>query len=197
MKEESEVPSINPEKPKFWKNSNLLLSFSAIFISVVSLSILIYQTRLAAKQFELEQKQQLASVMPYLQIWKNNYKDGFSITIENFGVGPAFIKSVNIHYKDSTYQSFDYPEMYNILKSKGGYVDNRERYSSLLKGMVIPSGKQTIHLKVVHNENGDFWDDIFLSNEFELEIEYASLYDERWVVKGFTNEPIKTKWIDD
>ncbi|MFD2035042.1 hypothetical protein ACFSKL_09580 [Belliella marina] len=95
MKDESEVLNTHTEKPKLWKDSNRLLSFSAIFISVVSLFILIYQTSLATKQFELEQKQQLASVMPYLQQW-NGYQDEeeFSIIVENFGIGPAFIKNL-------------------------------------------------------------------------------------------------------
>lgn len=60
----------NQRKSKFWNDSNKLVSFSAILISAVSLFILIYQTNLASKQFELEQKQQLASVKPYLQIFQ-------------------------------------------------------------------------------------------------------------------------------
>ncbi|KEO72274.1 hypothetical protein [Anditalea andensis] len=102
MEEETELPKENRDNSKFWKDSNRLLSFSAMFISAVTLFILIYQTSLATKQFDLEQKQQLASVMPYLLVATSYMsEDEFTVTVENLGIGPAFIKNVQVHYKDS------------------------------------------------------------------------------------------------
>ncbi len=199
MEEEAELPKPKETKPKFWKDSNVLLSFSAIFISAVTLFILIYQTSLASKQFDLEQKQQLASVMPYVQIIVGfSTSDEFIIVIENFGIGPAFIKNVKMHYDGQVYEDFDYPKMYEILRSEQGYEGYRDEYSNLMKGFVIPAGRRTNHMKITKGERENVHGDIFQTNEIlELEIEYASIYDERWVVRGLFNEPVKTKGMDD
>lgn len=198
MEEEAEVPKPKETKLKFWNDSNTLLSFSAIFISAVTLFILIYQTSLASKQFDLEQKQQLASVMPYLQVGIGNWdEDGFTIYAENNGIGPAFIKKVCMHYQDSVYENTDYQQLLYILRDKGEYGDYLDVFSNLLKGSVIPANRKIEHIKIVKGDRPNAWGDLLQSDEVELEIEYASIYDERWVVRGKNNEPIKTRSITD
>lgn len=200
MEEETELPKSNDSKSTFWKDSNRLLSFSAIFISAVTLFILMYQTSLASKQFDLEQKQQLASVMPYLQIATSYMSsEEFTITVENLGIGPAFIKNVRMHYKDSIYENIDYPQFYEILKYQENYDGERYLYSNLMAGFVIPANRQIEHMNINKGDRLNIWNDIFISddNEIEIEIEYASIYDERWVVRGLFNEPVKVKSIED
>jgi len=196
MEEENTI--IENNKPKFWQDSNTMLTFSAIFISLVTLFILIYQTSLASKQFELEQKQQLASVMPYVQVWQGySDNDEFTIVIENLGIGPAFIKKVNVHYQDSIFENTDYPSLYYMLREQGEYGNYMGIYSNVFMGSVIPSNRQVEHIKIVKGDRPTVWNDLFLSDDIELEIEYASIYDERWVVRGLFSEPVKTKGIGD
>jgi len=198
MEEGEENTIIENNKPKFWQDSNTMLTFSAIFISLVTLFILIYQTSLASRQFDLEQKQQLASVMPYVQIWTGySTNDEYTIIVENLGIGPAFIKKVNVHYQDSIYENIDYPNFYYSLRDREEYGDYMGVYSNIFMGSVIPADRQILHIKILKGDRPNIWDDLFISDEIELEIEYASIYDERWVVRGLFNEPVKTKGIAD
>lgn len=198
MEEETELPKENRDNSKFWKDSNRLLSFSAMFISAVTLFILIYQTSLATKQFDLEQKQQLASVMPYIQVVIGNWdSEEFTVFVENYGVGPAFIKNIKTHYKDSIYVNTDYPIMVNNLIKEGVYDGALDFYSNLGAGSVIPAGRLVEHMKITKGERPNVHHDIFLTDEVEIEIEYASIYDERWIVKVLATEPVKIKGVND
>ena len=198
MEEETEKLKSKETKTKFWKDSNTLLSFSAIFISAVTLFILIYQTNLATKQFDLEQKQQLATVMPYLHIAIGTMdSDEFTLTLENFGLGPAFIKDFRIYYKDSIYEKVDYGILVDRLRDAYDYGDYANYYQNILSGSVIAPNTNLEQINISKGNRSDIRDDIFLTEELELEIEYASIYGERWVVRGLFNEPVKTKSITD
>ncbi len=171
MEVENKTPKPKQTKSKFWKDSNTLLTFSAIFISAVTLFILIYQTSLASKQFDLEQKQQLASVMPYVQVLIGNANSNeFIIMIENFGIGPASIKKINMHYKGEVYEDVDYPTMYEILTSDESYDGFRDVYSNILAGSLLPANRRIEHMKIVKGDRDNVWDDIFQSDEMEIEI---------------------------
>ncbi|MBT8310320.1 MAG: hypothetical protein HKO72_01275, partial [Flavobacteriaceae bacterium] len=72
-------------KKKFW-NSERVVSFSAMFISLLTLFIFIKQTNIIERQSRL-------SALPYLMVeTSNNSEDNtFEIEIVNHGVGPAII----------------------------------------------------------------------------------------------------------
>jgi len=194
MEEENTI--IENKKPPIWQDSNTLLTFSAIFISLVTLFILIYQTSLASKQFDLEQKQQLASVMPYIQVSAgHSNKDEFKIFITNDGIGPAFIKNVRVYYQEEIYEKKDLAKF--ILNDLTDYEGYLYEYSNLFAGNVIPANQSLTHLKIQKGKQNNISNDIFYTGQVELEIEYASIYDERWVVRGLFNEPVKTKGIGD
>jgi len=186
------------KKEKNWYgNSNRLLSLSAILISAVTLFILIYQTRLASKQFDLEQRQQLASVMPYLLIATGySNSEEFSVIIENLGIGPAFVKNVRMHYKGEVYEDTDYPLMYERLRGMEDYQGQMGMYSNIMKGAVIPAGRELHHMQIFKGKRPTIHDDIIRKDSVQIEIEYASIYDERWVVKGLHSEPVMIKGLD-
>ncbi|WP_431137908.1 hypothetical protein, partial [Psychroserpens mesophilus] len=70
------------------------MSTSALFISVISLIALLYQSYLAREENRLTQMQQSASVLPHLNQWYSEYDNNFKFVIGNKGVGPAFIDNV-------------------------------------------------------------------------------------------------------
>ncbi|WP_164675124.1 hypothetical protein [Anditalea andensis] len=84
-----------------------------------------------------------------------------------------------------------------ILSDEGVYDGQRDIYSNLMAGFVIPAGREIIHMKINKGKRPHIWDDLFASENIAIEIEYASIYDERWVVKGLFSEPVKIKGIDD
>ncbi|MDN3602639.1 hypothetical protein QWZ00_05880 [Belliella kenyensis] len=159
--------------------------------------ILIYQTSLASKQFELEQKQQLASVMPYLQIFQGYSSEEDFVYLKNTGLGPAFIKHVRMKYNDEIFENMDYLGLYRKVKKEGNHPDLIIETNSVTEGMVISPNDILVLLKVYSLENEDAWTDVLFGKKVEMEIEFASIYDERWQVSGTFSVPVKVKDFED
>ncbi|WP_299364398.1 hypothetical protein [Winogradskyella sp.] len=97
-----------------------IMSSSALFISVISLIALLYQSYLAREENKLMQKQQSASVLPYLSQWISNSSEGHQIVIGNKGVGPAFIEKVELSI-NSEYSFNNTDDLFtHILKANKG-----------------------------------------------------------------------------
>jgi len=172
-------------KIKFW-TSDKLVALTALFISLLTLFIFIWQTNIISKQSHL-------SVMPYLILDSSDSGDNqsISITLSNHGVGPAIIVMKQFTYNDRTYNvEFDeflklnFPEMDSI---------NILNYSSIEPGRAIPAGgkrniltcggdtKSYLTFTQIMNE--------LLENGFEYQIEYKSIYDDNWIIETNTNTP--------
>ena len=73
--------------------SDNLLSFSAIFISICTLMVFLYQTNLIRKQ-------QFMSVYPHLTLQNfGTLTENYSFVLKNDGIGPAIIESVQVKTK--------------------------------------------------------------------------------------------------
>ena len=69
--------------------TELVVAISALFISLFTVFIYVYQARIMAKQHQ-------DSVWPYIYCGKSLGNDGYTIKIFNKGIGPAIIKAVEI-----------------------------------------------------------------------------------------------------
>ena len=80
-------------KKKFW-TSDRIVSFSAISISLFTLIVFARQTSIIEKQSRL-------SALPYLNMEAgyNPDEDFITLTLNNYGVGPAIIEEMNISYE--------------------------------------------------------------------------------------------------
>ena len=176
-------------KPKFW-NADKIVSFSAILISLATMAIYLYQTHLI-------QKQQHASVMPYLSIVTSSYSQShFLVQLSNDGLGPAMIDKVKVHYLKKEYVDCDLPTFFdqkNPVK-KDSLLTSASTWSNIGEGQLIPAGK-TINLIEI-NKNSEmaktlsnyFWNN---KTPIELEIIYSSIYGDRWSVRGIVSRPTK------
>lgn len=177
----------NRKNKSAW-NANRIVSISAISISLFTLFILIYQSRLLSRQFELAQKQQYASVLPYLEIGPSFGSDYFRIILSNTGIGPAFIKDVYILYNDDKYAL----DLFQFLNEFATPADSLGQYgySSLYTGRVLQPG--TVH-ELIWSDASPFdagkLRTFFIEKDIVLVIEYASVYDERWILES-TYPPI-------
>jgi hypothetical protein len=175
-------------KPKFW-NADKIVSLSAILISLATMTIYLYQTHLI-------QKQQDASVMPYLMISTSLSQKHFVVNLSNNGLGPAMIEKVNVYYKNKMYEDVDLPTFF--LKSnpnkKDSLIMKGIGYSNIGKGQLIPSGNIISILEVNNNRdkailmNNYFWE---INQPVELEITFTSIYGEKWSVRGMESRPQK------
>ncbi len=159
-------------KPKFW-NADKIVSISAILISLGTMGVYIYQTHLI-------QKQQHASVMPYLMTTTSRYGDDhFLVELHNDGLGPAFIEEVNVHYLGKKYEGADLATFFSNLdpnraKRKGWYSTT----SNVLPGQLYATGHNVKMIEIskdtlaAHQLRDYFWN---TDKPIELEIIYSSI----------------------
>jgi len=163
-----------------------IVSLSAIFISLLTLCVFVYQTTLIHKQ-------QRMSVFPNLQIGNMGYgsKD-FAIILENTGVGPAIIESIKIQYKGKTFD-MDLP---SFLYEQTNKLDSiKLTYSNVSPGQLIPAGRRVEILKATGGKDNAVQLALALQSlresDMDMEIIYSSIYEERWLLNGESSVPQK------
>ena len=180
--QELSKPPEAAKKKSFW-SSDKLLSLFAFLVSVGTFSTFAYQTYLI-------QKQQYASMMPYLMIEK--YNDGTGeyvkrrIILANDGIGPAFIQDVKIYYKDSVYQQ-DPGSFFFAFVHPPDSIDASIDDGDLALGQVIPAGEEVLLIGSNDEYSAKAIYQLFYGDETTLEIIYTSVYDEVWKVTD--NDP--------
>jgi hypothetical protein len=196
MSEETEQ-----EKPKKYRRkinwtTDKIMSTSALFISVISLIALLYQSYLAREENKLIQMQQSASVLPHLNQWYSNYNNTFKFVVGNKGVGPAFIDDVEItldstHKFNNTKDFFDY-----IFKNNKALDTIPYTYSTLIKGFVLPANEQIDILEIKNPKHIQLTRDELNKININYKIVYKDVYGSEWVLTNdnkngtSTNTPI-------
>jgi len=170
-------------KPKFW-TSEKLLSLTAVAISVCTLVVFLYQTNLIRKQ-------QYMSVFPYVSIASaGGNTPNYKYLLLNNGIGPAIITSLKI--RDNV--GNEYPDVVDYVtatltdKDTVGYY-----YSSIYTGRLLPQNEvvEVISLNDEKYESSIRLSEILSPENYTLEIEYKSIYGERWLVTNQKREPVK------
>lgn len=148
-------------------------SVVAIAISALALAMGAYQTRLM-------QAQARASVWPYVKIGfgftENGESAGFNIHVQNNGVGPAIVKSVQVFLDDKPLHGW--VDAFPILLGQGDAHPKLEA----LSGIVIPpsTNRETdVHaIRVVEPAYASKFLDAV--DRFKIDICYCSVYDDCW-----------------
>lgn len=176
---------------RFWKswNTDRIVGFSAIFISLLTLVTFIYQTNLMKQQTAL-------SVLPYLAVsssYSNGSNPSFKLVLINQGVGPAIIESQQIVFQGKTYREGFFE--FIVEQIPGVDTLSGTSYGSMGYGTVLPSGDEIYLIASFGNQDAV---DLISSRIEELnnsdlkyEIIYRSIYDERWKITEDSDLPIK------
>lgn len=173
------------QRKRFW-NSEKLIGISAMLISIGTLFVLVYQTRLIREQ-------QYKSVYPHLMFTNiiSSANEEFVFSIVNNGVGPAFITNVEVQQNEKL-----------LTNSINGYIRNNEylpdsislHTTSMFNGMLFPE-KQEVRLVEVKEESFEKgWlklYEIIYNDSIDFTIEYESIYGEKWSVSRKNNIPVK------
>lgn len=151
-------------------NSDKIVSLSAIFISLLTLGVFVYQTNLIRKQ-------QHMSVYPFLGYGVGGAGTGNNkLIMNNTGIGPALIKKIDIQYKD---KKFNYIyELANYFSEQDSSL--QMQYSDITEGMLISINDSKV-LMATHNDLEDKLYNL-LTDDFDLIVEYESVYGDRWKV---------------
>ena len=172
-------------KKKFW-TSEKIVSFSAIFISVMSLFIF-------KKQTDIIEEQSHRSVMPYLLMETSNSEKfkTFGIDIKNHGVGPAIIEERKIYFHGEVYDMEFRDFFWNVLEGTDSI--NVINNSSLQPGFALPAGASR-NIMVAGGDDYSYMEflrvmEIVMGENFQYKIVYRSIYNDRWEISSENNTP--------
>lgn len=191
MKDDNEVPN---QKWKVNWTTEKIMSSSALFISVISLIALLYQSYLAREENRLNQMQQSASVLPHLNQWYSDFNDEFKIIIGNKGVGPAFIKEVEFKL-DST-NTFDNSKelIRHIFRNKKILDSVSYIQSTIVKGFVLPANDFINVIEISGKDNINRFKQVMATTPIHFKIVYEDVYGTRWMLSNVdseNNSPVK------
>ncbi len=154
-------------------------ALAALGISALALAVGAYQTRLM-------QTQARASVWPYVKIGYS-YADrgdhaGFDIHVDNNGVGPALVKSVQVSLDDKPLPSWN--DAFPVVVGHGTAFAHLQG----LAGVVIPPNtnrETTIHAIRIDDaaQAAKFYE---ARDRFKIDICYCSIYDDCWIAHRLT-----------
>jgi hypothetical protein len=172
-----------PQKKKFW-NADKVVSLSAMSIALFTLVVLLYQSHILDKQYEVTVKQQKASVLPYIQLFAISGDDSFAIKITNKGLGPAFIKGLYIKEKDSTFLHYSLYDFYVDNNTDTVYSYNA---AGIIDGVVLSPGEEMELFSARGGSSGlepirDFFYPYFSKDDQMFFIEYQSVFGDGWII---------------
>lgn len=167
-------------------------SFAALALSVLALVTSAYQARLMQAQTELMQTQSRASVWPYVTIGKNEDaiagRESFTWRVDNNGVGPAKIESVEVRLDGKAYRNWN--DIFATLAPEQAF----HAQTSSLNGIVLPpSLNRETTIEMVKPDSPERAK-VFIAAQQRMAIEvcYCSVYDECWIARALkpSNEAV-------
>lgn len=183
-KTKKEKTELQQQKKKSIWTTDKIMSTSALFISVISLIALLYQSYLAREENRMIQKQQSASVLPHLHQWYSDNGNNFKLIVGNKGVGPAFIKNVEI-VLDSSQTFHNTNDLFDeIFRTTKGLDTIPYVFSNLLNGFVL-TANETINLIEINQENNiNRFKQGLSTRTILFKITYEDVYGTQWLLSN-------------
>jgi hypothetical protein len=173
-----------PNKPKPKWRFDIIISVCAMLVSMGTFATFLYQTKII-------QEDSKASVYPHLEINRSSTigKDGeFTFFVRNVGIGPAFLKTMEIKYKGKIYKSKDFENASLPIMFLRSVLPYDSTFPNLGTGsqipLVIPAGESE---RFLHSNNPDKDAKILteIIDEAEIKICYSSVYKDYWTVEKY------------
>jgi hypothetical protein len=154
------------------------IMYIAIIINIITVMVYIYQAHIM-------QRQQHASVWPYVEWLPSFNEETYFIEITNNGIGTAIIKNVEVELDGKSYPSID--SLFVDLIGTAYFPHN----TSTIHNRVMPPGKSIRLFQI----NAAKWaQQVFMEmrkHKFKLSICYESIYGDAWTSEGM--EVIESK----
>ena len=164
------------EKSQWYKNPEMLVALSALFIGLLTAVISIYSAY-------VDREYARASVWPKIEMYKSSSTDTFSYGVSNKGTGPAIIKYASVSVGSNFIKKWsDVHEFSPIIQS---HVHS----TTLLPGQNISPLKY----------RGDAVPEILeLDKNLSIELCYCSIYEDCWTVdRSNDTQPVEQCVIND
>ena len=183
------MAEIQAPKPQ-WR-VDIIVSVSAMLVSLATFGIYLYQTKIIHEQAR-------ASVYPHLEIerrYGSEKQPFFRLSIKNVGIGPAFLKSMEIEYKGKNYKSKNIDANLPIYFLRQ-ILPNDDTFPFLGVGgiipMVLPAGGDEMLLNLSSNKKEDMELLVDIFDNSRIKVCYASVYKDYWTVEKW-KQPIECK----
>ena len=172
-------PAPASEKPRR-RDIGDIASFVAVALSMLALATSAYQSMLMRDQTQLMQVQSRASVWPSISIGENDThtptEDMFAWRVDNNGVGPAKIESVEVSLDDKPYRNWK--TVAAVLAPDRPF----HAAQSSINGLVLPPSlnrETTVEMvKLTERELALAFHNA--QSRFKIHICYCSVYDDCW-----------------
>jgi hypothetical protein len=181
-------------------SSEKMMGVTAIFISLLSLFAIIYQSYLGREDNKLTRIQQSAAVLPYLSTWFHQSNGEFKFVIGNKGVGPAFIKEVNFKLfdpeKKDTVHFTNTDNLFGLMERRSPLLGSLPGTTSTFRANSLLSKNETKELVVVFYEDRAQGQEVRREfNKFSVghNIIYEDVYGSKWYLNSENDYPIKVK----
>ena len=155
--------------PKFGEYA---VAGTAFFVSVCSLFIYIYQSKIMAEQ-------QQVAVWPRVQ-WSRSNVQGFEFNVENKGVGPALVRKVQMSFNGMPVKGNS-----ELVKTVMGAERAIAWQNSTMEGRALSPGENATLFKIADDAEAKLFNDKLRAGKFAMEITYCSIYGRCWISSGF------------
>ena len=164
--------------------TDLIVSGAAIFISLCTLVVLLYEARIMREQ-------QRAAVWPYVEIGMGFGNRGFAVRTTNQGVGPARIQAMEVRVDGEPMRTWD--EMLDTLG-----IETTSSSEDRTNGRVLPAQSTIPSLQIQSDASAslDALQKTYVAGErLVFAVCYCSVYDECWRLEARgldeTREPVE------
>lgn len=145
------------ERTTWYKNPEMLVALSALFIGVVTAIISIYSAN-------IDRSYARASVWPRLEVFGSANNDAFQYEVTNSGTGPAIIKYASVSVDTKPIKRWS-------------DLDIRYTLQSHISTRIVPPGKTVIAVRY----EGPFFSEVSaLNSQLQIELCYCSIYNDCW-----------------
>lgn len=184
------MAEIQTQKPQ-WR-VDIIVSVCAMLVSLATFGIYLYQTKIIHEQAR-------ASVYPHLEIVRgyNNHDNPFILYIKNVGIGPAFLRKMEIQYKNKVYSSADLDNNGTCLPFKFlTKILPFEKIPEVANGpnlpIVIPAGEEVMFLRLNENNPKPIKMLVDIFDNARIKVCYSSVYKDYWTTEKW-KQPIECK----
>jgi len=174
-------------KKKFW-TSDKMVSFAAIFVSLITLFIFIKQTNIIETQNHL-------SVMPYLMVESSNNSEEytFALDLENYGVGPAIIEERVIFYDGKEFNMEFEPFLRQNIPEMDSVVTIN--HTTIQIGLAVPAGGRR-NILTIGGGKTSYETFVRIMTEMQTKnlnykIKYKSIYNDHWEINSKSDVPLE------
>jgi hypothetical protein len=159
---------------EYIKEPSSIIAFVAIVLSLFGIIFSVFYNR---KTIDLSIKHTKLSIEPILnlQIYISNNDNSIKIELINYGLGTAYIKSLDILYNENTFNNF-----YELIKDNlFDGIDYKVQYFMLGNNNYLSSDKNILLYKYTVNTASELESIKSLLRKTKITLKYESMYGDK------------------